>query len=67
MHDAMMNGSLVARTQKKYKLKVLQRAQQLAETFLDLLKEGDGQSFEAFSYAGTRLDKTNTACDDMEK
>eukprot|EP00975_Prorocentrum_lima_P051222 10730044-Prorocentrum_lima.AAC.1 len=33
--EEMRSGSWVARTQKKHKLKVLQRAQQLAETFLD--------------------------------
>eukprot|EP00975_Prorocentrum_lima_P071339 12937155-Prorocentrum_lima.AAC.1 len=42
MYEAIMSGPLVARTQKKYKLKVLLRAQKLAETFLALLKEGDG-------------------------
>eukprot|EP00975_Prorocentrum_lima_P055000 11532020-Prorocentrum_lima.AAC.1 len=62
-----MSGSLVARTQKKHKLRVLHRAQQLADTFLALLKAGDGKLLEAFSYAGTRLDNTNKAYDEMDK
>eukprot|EP00975_Prorocentrum_lima_P066790 12911231-Prorocentrum_lima.AAC.1 len=37
--EDMRSGSWVARTQKKHKLRVLQRAHQLADTFLDLLKE----------------------------
>eukprot|EP00975_Prorocentrum_lima_P013098 2781662-Prorocentrum_lima.AAC.1 len=42
MNESLMGGSLVARAQKKYKLKVLQRAQRLAEAVLDLLMERDG-------------------------
>eukprot|EP00975_Prorocentrum_lima_P012792 2709433-Prorocentrum_lima.AAC.1 len=67
MNEALMSRSTVARTQKKFKLRVLQKAQQLAETFLELLKEGDGKLFEAFSFAGTRLDRTDTEYGDMEK
>eukprot|EP00975_Prorocentrum_lima_P001591 343289-Prorocentrum_lima.AAC.1 len=42
-NEALMAGaSSVSKTQKKFKPKVIRWAQQLAETFLDLLKEGDG-------------------------
>eukprot|EP00975_Prorocentrum_lima_P007309 1567977-Prorocentrum_lima.AAC.1 len=62
----MRSGSWAARTQKKHKPKVLQKAQQLAGTFLDLLKECDGKLFKAFANAGARLDMTNKAYDDMD-
>eukprot|EP00975_Prorocentrum_lima_P041738 8770142-Prorocentrum_lima.AAC.1 len=62
----MRSGSWVARTQKKHKLRAPQRAQQLAEAFAELLQEGEGQLFKAFSLAGTRLDMTNKAYDEMD-
>eukprot|EP00975_Prorocentrum_lima_P052257 10947053-Prorocentrum_lima.AAC.1 len=63
----MSRGSTLAKTRNKFKLRVLQRAQQLADTFLDILKEGDGKLFNAFSDAGTRLDRTDRAYDDVEE
>eukprot|EP00975_Prorocentrum_lima_P022575 4750994-Prorocentrum_lima.AAC.1 len=44
-HEALARGSTTAKSQNKCKLRVLQGAQQLAETFLDVLKEGDGMLF----------------------
>eukprot|EP00975_Prorocentrum_lima_P062805 12887671-Prorocentrum_lima.AAC.1 len=49
--EETMSGSWVSRSQKKHKWKVLQRALQLAEAFIDLLKEEDGQFLKAFAAA----------------
>eukprot|EP00975_Prorocentrum_lima_P058502 12271586-Prorocentrum_lima.AAC.1 len=62
----MRTGSWVSRTQKTHKLRVLQRAHQLAEAFVDLLKEEDGRCLEAFASAGMRLELTNKAYDDVD-
>eukprot|EP00975_Prorocentrum_lima_P011133 2364562-Prorocentrum_lima.AAC.1 len=62
----MRSGSWVSRTQKKHTWMVLHRAQQLAEAFIDLLKEEDGQFLKVFSAAGMRLDLTNKAYDELD-
>eukprot|EP00975_Prorocentrum_lima_P051063 10698979-Prorocentrum_lima.AAC.1 len=41
--EEMRSGSWVARTQRKHNVRVRRRAQQLAEAFIDLLREGDGK------------------------
>eukprot|EP00975_Prorocentrum_lima_P031523 6616901-Prorocentrum_lima.AAC.1 len=41
-NEALASGSNMAKSQNKCKLRVLERAQQLAETLLDILNEGDG-------------------------
>eukprot|EP00975_Prorocentrum_lima_P039516 8303086-Prorocentrum_lima.AAC.1 len=62
----MRSGSWVARTKKKHKLRVLHRAQHLAEASIDLLKEEYGRFLKAFASAGIRLDLTNKAYDEMD-
>eukprot|EP00975_Prorocentrum_lima_P031235 6557088-Prorocentrum_lima.AAC.1 len=62
----MRSGSWVARTQRMHKVRVLRRAQQLAEAFIDLLREGDGKLLSAFASAGMRLHLTNKAYDEMD-
>eukprot|EP00975_Prorocentrum_lima_P055314 11600931-Prorocentrum_lima.AAC.1 len=62
----MRPGSWVPRTKNKHKWKVLQRAQLLAEAFIDLLEEEDGKFLKVFAAAGWRLDLTNKAYDELD-
>eukprot|EP00975_Prorocentrum_lima_P057709 12100740-Prorocentrum_lima.AAC.1 len=62
----MRTGSWVAKTQKKHKALVLRRAQRLAESFVDLLREDGGRFMSAFAASGWRMDKTSKAFDELE-
>eukprot|EP00975_Prorocentrum_lima_P060328 12652391-Prorocentrum_lima.AAC.1 len=58
-------GSLQAKTQNKFKMTVLERANELSRAFLSALQ--NGKVFEAFPTAGNRFRMTSMECDDMEE
>eukprot|EP00975_Prorocentrum_lima_P047372 9904518-Prorocentrum_lima.AAC.1 len=62
----MRSGSWVSKAQKKHKMRVLQRAQQLAEAFIDLLRGEDCKFLKVFAVAGWRMDLTNNAYDELD-
>eukprot|EP00975_Prorocentrum_lima_P049188 10294351-Prorocentrum_lima.AAC.1 len=64
--EEMRSGSWVSKTQKKHKMRVLQRAQHLAEAFIDLLREEDCKFLKVFAAAGWRMDLTNKAYEEFD-